>query len=402
MAVKKAKGNRSYLGISEMNPDYEDVAPTAPVIHKLGTSTFNIDKVPTTVQDDTLRSDRRSSEYIQTGYDIPGSISFKERNYFSGADEPLLRSALFSGSQSDIDTTNGPSVDIEGAVITASGSTINFTGSTVNPDNITDYQKIRLVNTTNNDGIYTAVLSSGSTYTLTPAVTADETLGAGCLAQGRMIRDDSTAVPLFFEKGQTDTEESIYNYYYGVYCNTFAKNIPERDTITNTAELIGIESGDYDSTSYTDATYTEFSSLTEPVMASPKNVEFYINDSKTQCKVVSQDINVNNNLTPDLSADKYGICSVSVGNMEISLTMVLFYLSSVYKNMLYNETTFSTHTVLTDKLNAATCWSFPQVKLISDDTPTDSPDTISETVNADVEYDGDYGCKLQIDQFPAY
>ena len=401
MAIKEANGSHSQIGIAEMDPDYADVAPTAPQVKKVLCSTFDIKEEPTTVQSASIRSDRRSPGYIQTGKNVSGSLSFECRNYFGGANEPLLRSALFSGAQSDIDTTNGASVDIEGAVITASGSTINFAAATVNPDNITNYQKIKLVNTTSNDGIYTAVLLSGSTYTLTPAVTADETCPAGSLAKGRMIRDDSTNCPLFVEKGYTDLANPLYKYFIGLECNTYGITIPTEGIVTCSAALIGLDGGNYDTTSYPDATYTETSETTTPVIAASKNISFYINDSAKECLIIDQKIDINNKLTGLKSAGKYGTCKLSSGNLEVSMDMNIYFIDSTYKDRLFNETTFSAYTVLEDKLGATTVFTFPQLKMKSDDTPTSSAEAITEAIKTDAEYSSTYGCKIQIDQFSA-
>jgi hypothetical protein len=395
-----AEGSSTYVAFGEMSPLAPGVAPTAPNLHKMNIIDFIATGSPDFVQSTTMRSDRKTSNFRIDDKTIMCSVNYNMHNYASGADEPLLKSVLFSGDWSDIHST-GASVDVEGAVITASGSTINFTAATTVPDNITDYQKIRIVGSANNDGVYSLVNTTGDTYTASPTFTADETLGVGVLVQGRMIRDDATYLPLMAEKGLTGSDE--YYSFLGLVCNTLNMTLPENGIITSSAELVGLTDIEVTSTSYPDATYTNTDAANTEFSASVDTI-LYLDDvlQTNICHFRTMSIALANGIETLTGLGKFGACKTTSGQFGATIGLTLWYKDSDIVDKMVAGTKISVAVVLDDDSGAAMSITFPQLKIISETAPVSTVGDLEQTISCDAETSTASGNKMQIDQFPAY
>lgn len=396
-----ATGSNAYAAIGEMNPSAPKTAPTAPSLHKIREVSADPRTEYTTVQSASLLKNRTTAPYFNDGKSIMVDLGYELHNYATGSTDPIFKSVLFSGDQSDIDTTNGVSVDIEGAVITASGSTINLSGATVTPDNITDYQKVKITGTANNDGIYTLVNSTGDTYTATPAFSADETVSSGATMKGKMIRNSNTYLPLIIEEGHSDISE--YEYFLGLVCDTFNIEIGENGIINSTSTLIGLEDSTVSSTPYPDATYTTTSDDNNSFRSS-EGMKVYIDDVDQFgiCRFKSGSISLTNSISTLEGAGKFGPCATTSGALAVSTNFVLYFTDSTYKDKYRDETKFSVAFDWEDNEGTVMSITLPQLKVTSSSSPIATIEEMEETISCDAETaSSTSNCKIQIDIFPA-
>lgn len=403
MTIQNANGSNAYIAFCEQDQSVADTAPTNPLLYKLAATDFNVNPEFDSVQSNVIRNDRKTSGYKIVGKNITGDMGIEERTAVNDDDHLLLRSALFSGDQSYLDTTaSSDTLSLENAVITVADDKIDLSGCTVVPDNIQDYQKIKITGSANdNDGIYTITNVSGDEYLLSPSVAANETCGGGVEIKGKFISDSNVKVPFFIEKAFTDSGTPSYEHFIGNYVNTYMIDIPTSGIVTSKINTISINSTAPISTPYASATYQEFDEVARSNMAAPKNCTIYINDSVNNCQVIKTSISIDNKLVGLKSASTFGNCNISDGAIEIESAMTLYFTDNTFKNYLINEGTFSYDILLTDIAGNEIMFSMPQMKVKTESTPVSNFEALNQELTVDAEYNSDIGSKMQVTIFSA-
>jgi len=384
-----------------------------------GTGTANLQKLRFTdeslsfnienIQSNEIRSDRQTTDLIQTGADCSGGISF-ELSY--GALDDLLVGALWAAQWEGVATTST-------AIITsgATGSNLDFDlNSTANTitlgsalgNNMVSGQWIRLNGSAADDGYHLLTDVTGQVLTVatTPGITTSEILDETDEAtiKGSRLRNGTTENPFTIERYHADKTQ--YFSFTGMVPNTLAMTAAANSIMTGTLDFIG-KDATRGATSV-GSTYT--AATTADVMNAVSNVG-QIMEGATMATIsgvfVSElSFTLNNNVRGLAAIGTLGNVDLGVGTVEVTGT-----LNTYFENGdLYDKYLAGTETALsfkvedgsTDNEGNAYIFTFHRVKFQSDTVNVGGLNSdVMENLTWQAIRDATYGCTIQIDKFVA-
>jgi hypothetical protein len=356
-----AKANRTYVSL--IPESTWGVLPGTPELQKVNFTGESLGFEIQTKTPDTIRDDRMVSDVIMTSAGNTGGYEFEFQALASGADDPILVSALFS----DVAWAgvNGATntMDIEGAAVTAAG-VLDCTARTPKPT-LVPGQYFMVSGSAQNDGVYqiTAVTDeTNGVYTVSPAPAADETFGAGVSISGEYIRNGITPRSFAIERGHADVDE--FFLFLGMIVGELSLSIVSEEVVTGSVSFMGKDAEVYDApqgNTYLDQPVTQF-------MSAAFNVgEVKLDGSSiASCLLQSLTININNNIRGRSAVGQFGYCEIADGEFSVSGDINLTFLDASNWTKYKTNVPFSISFILYDNAGNAYIVDMPRCKFSAD------------------------------------
>jgi len=390
---KNATGSQSYVAVLKQDPTKPREIPVNPVMQMVNFDADTLAMELDTGTSNHIRPDRMTADLNVKGFTVGGGYSFEFQFENSLADE-LLQAFLWAKNWS----TPWVDVDVAGAVITAAG--VWDMSGVVSPPEITSGQGFKLSGTGNsgeNDGFYYLTEVSTDTFQMEPPPKADETLVAGAVLTGSMIRNGSVYQPFFIERGHLDVSQ--YFKFVGMSANILSLDFPDQDDVTGSYDFVGlfrkiepaVEAG---------ATYTQ--PTNSPVFSTSNNMPLALMDGVPleSCFIKELDMELNNNVTPKTGIGVYGACATNAHRLSISGKISLYFEDETVQTQFEHGTPLSIAWVVEDANGHGYMFRLPRIKY---DTAKNNVTSVDDDVMDDATYvataDPDTACMIQIDKF---
>ena len=272
---------------------------------------FNIENISSA----EIRSDRQTTDLIQTGADASGGISF-ELSY--GTFDDLIAGALWSTWEADV------AVSIVTCIASKTDSTI--TSSATPFAAIATGQWIYMAGWTkdsgNNNGFYLCTGALPATLTVSPSIGTQETdLSAvkTLTIVGAHLKNGVTEKNFSIERQHTDLDPDVFFHFTGMTVNQMSMSIQANSVLTGSFDFIG-KSATISSASSSFSPATPDAATTTDVMNAVANVGNILeNDTAVStCLVQGLDFTVNNNIRGLDSIGSLGNCDIGVGQLDVT------------------------------------------------------------------------------------
>jgi hypothetical protein len=326
---------------------------------------FNIDNI----QSNEIRSDRQTTDLIQTGAECGGGISF-ELSY--GAYDDLLIGALWTAAWEGVAATATATIT-SGATAGNLDFTLNSTNNTIILGSSVTHQIlagqwIELNGSAADDGYHFVTGVSTNTLTLltTPGITTGEVLDETDAAtiKGSRLRNGTTEKPYSIERYHADKTQ--YFGFTGMVPNNLTINAAANSILTGSLDFLGKDATRAGTS--IGSTYTAAS--TADVMNAVSNVGQIMEGATlaalTGVFIQELTFTLNNNVRGQDAIGTLGNADVGVGTAEVTGT-----LNTYFENgNLYDKYLAGTETGLSfkveDSAGNAFIFTFPRVKFQSD------------------------------------
>lgn len=347
------------------------VTPATPTLQRLrftdGGPDFNIDNIVS----NEIRSDRQTTDLVQTGADVSGPINF-ELSY--KAIEDFFEGSLWSagwigvGSGSTEVLTSGATGSNEEFTLNATANTITF-GSGVTHA-IVPGQFFELTDSATDDGYHFVTNVTGQVVTV-QAITTGEVLDETDLAtiKGSIIRNGVTEHSYTIEKSFDD--KGRFSAFVGCVPNSLAITAAANSVITGSVDFIGKTANNM----ATATVATTFSAAeTNDVMNAVANVGNILEGSTLAAVgagIFFQELSftVNNNVRGLPGIGTLGYVDIGVGAVDVTGTLNAYFENETLYNKYVNATATGLSFKVEDNAGNAYVFTFPRIKFITAPLP---------------------------------
>lgn len=368
---------------------------------------FNIENI----QSNEIRSDRQTTDLIQTGADCSGGISF-ELSY--GALDDLLVGALWATQWEGVAATATATITSG-----ATGSNLEFTLNSTNntiifgssvTHQIVAGQWIELTGSAADDGYHFVKSVSTQTLTLmkTPGITTGEVLDETDAAtiKGSRLRNGTTENSFSIERYHADKTQ--YFGFTGMVPNTLAMTAAANSIMTGTLDFIGKDA----TRGATSIGSTYSATTTADVMNAVSNVGQIMEGATTGATYAFATISgvfiselsftLNNNVRGLAAIGTLGNADLGVGSVEVTGT-----LNTYFENgNLYDKYLAGTESAISfkvqDSSGNAYIFTFPRVKFQTDTVNVGGLNSdVMENMTWQAIRHATFGYTVEIDKFAA-
>ncbi|RLI53405.1 MAG: hypothetical protein DRP09_15775 [Candidatus Thorarchaeota archaeon] len=357
---------------------------------------FNVDNISS----QELRSDRQTTDLIQTGADCSGAINF-ELSY-SAFDDIIEGAAWDSwvgvggGSTETITAASSPS-DFS---LTATPTNTIALGASIS-HGIVAGQWIELNGSSADDGYLLVTAVSGNTLTIgAGGIQTTETLDNGETIKGSRIVNGTTEKSFSIERYHAD--KSKYFGFTGMEVNTMNITAAAAAIVTGSFDFIGKSATA--GTSSIGATYT--AAPTYDVMNTVSNVGNLMEGSTMTAVsgIFIQEISftLNNNIRGLQAIGHLGNADLGVGSVECTGTLNVYFENLDLYNKYINASDSGLSFKVEDSSGNAYIFTFPRIKFSSDVINAGGLNTdIVETINWQAIMHATYGHTFSITKVAA-
>lgn len=389
-----ATGSQSYIALVKQTPATPRVIPGTPVMQKVNFVDDDLNRTNKTKKSAHIRDDRMNNGLTIQGFDIGGGYNF-EHTFENSLFDELLAAFLWAEAWS----TPQVDIDLEGGSFTVAGAVLDLTLATAAPT-VVDGQKLYIKSTANsgeNDGVYTLTETATDVYSVTPAPDANETFGAGVVANGSMIRNGKFYQPFFIERGHIDVSQ--YFKFVGMACNILTLAFMDQEDVTGAFQFVGLTS-QLDQAIESGATYTPVT--TNPVFSTALNMPAVSIDGVIQagCLVKEMDLSVDNKVTPKTGLGVFGACQTNFHSLDVTGKITLFFEDETMYDRFLNGEKFSVDWDVIDANGHGYSYNLPSLQINEDSVNVSGVDDDvmdDATYSASVNVAGTH--MIQIDKF---
>jgi hypothetical protein len=250
--------------------------------------------------------------------------------------------------------------------------------------------------TANNNGYHRVVTVVGQVITVeaTPGFGTTEVVQAAATVKGARIRNGVTENSYWIERSHGDITQ--FFQFAGMVINTMNMTFAANAIATGTFGFIGRVAT---LTQATSGTGTNAAAATTNVMNAVANVgTIRINNvAAASCLVQEIGISLNNNVRGLSSIGYLGFCDVGVGEVALTGTLNLYFLSDTYYDLYLAGTAFSLEWKVEDAAGNAYIFRLPECKFNSDTVNASSKNTdILENAAFTAIMDPTYGYCIEV------
>jgi len=360
-----------------------------------------------TTESEEIRSDRQTTDLVQTGADSNGGYNF-ELSYEAPPDD-LLAGALWAaawigvGGTTTTTITAGDGAGTTDIALAASGNTITI-GSSVTHD-IVAGQWIKLTGFDADDGFHFVTLVAGKVITV-EALSTTATKTSVATITGSRLRNGVTEHSFTFQRQLADAVQ--FFAYRGQVCNEFSMSASAESIVTGSLNFTGgsVASTDIKQTSYGAGNNTAAPS--NDVMNAVANVAQIREGGTTVAAglfIQELSFSLQNNVRAIKAIGTLGNADVGVGKCQITGNLnTLFNDETLYAKFLAStgsSLSFKIADAATDALSNAYIIDFPNIKFESDDGGKigGSNQDVSENLSWKALRHSTYDCMMQICKF---
>lgn len=342
-----------------------------------------------------LRSDRQTTDLIQTSFDASGDVNF-ELSY--GSFDDMFKAALYSAGWSTTVAVSATDISAANADNSYNSTTTDFT-----TENISVGQWIKVGGFTDsaNNGFAKVVSVTANKIVVSNLTLADEAAGDTVTMAGSMIRNGTTQESFSIEKKFDDITQFVG--FRGMVPNTLALNIESQSKVTGTIGFTGKDAvGPQGTTIGTGAPNAANSNQVLSVGSHIQNVREAgaLLSSTAYARTINFSLN-NNNRNKDAVGQK-GAVGISAGSVEITGTLTAYFEDETLYQKFINNTSSSLDYRIEDDAGNAYVITFPNVKYSDGNVVAGGQ---NEFVVAEMSFeailDTTTDCMIQIDRFAA-
>jgi len=355
----------NYTSIHYVPEATPGTTPASPAFKELPTTGGAPSGNLTTAVSEAIRRDRMTDDLIVVDSEVGGDINY-ELSYLPY--KPLLKALLQDDTAPNVVNFVGSSNITFLAQATSNVTTTgNFT-----TEGVVTGMNIRVVNTTNNNGIFKVVEKvSDTALTVTPQPVAEATTSATITAD--MVRNGvgtpETFTLLKLVEGIT---APAYFYYAGCIISAMSFNFTTGSILNGTISVVGrtetVTETEIGSSSYTaPPAYTIMNSV-----QSLSNVT--ITGISADTCFSSLNLNINNNVNAAKCIGTLGAHDLASFTLDVTSDIELYFEDIVTYNLYKNSSFFSLSFHLTDGDGNVMVVTLPACKFETLDTPIDGKD----------------------------
>lgn len=326
--MTKASANRT--GIRYVEESTWGTTPATPTLTELRYTGEGVNFDIETTTSNEIRSDRMTSDLVQTNQSTGGNIDFELS--FDAFDD-FIEAAMFNEF--------GSAVGINGEVtISFDNATSEIRDSANGFGNVVVGQWVYVAGATNagNNGYFrvTAVDGGGADITVDGTLT-DEAASASVTITGQRLINGVTAK--FFSLEKTfNTTVPTYQYFTGVYVNGMSLSFETGSILTGSFDLLGKGSS---VTTTRIASPTDQAASTNDVMNAVNNVSAVeIDNVAFDCSIQSMSVDMTNNLRQQNAIGELAACGIGLGRYELTGDISLYFEDETELNKYINNTSF--------------------------------------------------------------
>jgi hypothetical protein len=362
---------------------------------------FNIENI----QSNEIRSDRQTTDLIQTGADCSGGISF-ELSY--GALDDLLIGALWAVQWEGVATT-ATAILTSGATGSNLDFDLNSTANTITlgsgvSHNMSSGQWIELRNSAADNGYHFVTDVTGQVLTVqaTPGITTSEILDETDEAtiKGSRLRNGTTENPFSIERYHADKTQ--YFGFTGMVPNTLAMTAAANSIMTGTLDFIGKDA----SRGATSIGATYSAATTADVMNAVSNVGQIMEGSTlttiSGVFVSELSFTLNNNVRGQAAIGTLGNADLGVGTAEVTGTLNTYFENGDLYDKYLAGTESGISFKVEDSSGNAYIFTFPRVKFQTDTVNVGGLNSdVMENMTWQAIRHTTYGYTIEIDRIAA-
>ncbi len=338
-----------------------------------------------TIQSETIRSDRKIEDLIQTGANPGGTINFELR--YGGPDD-FLESALYNSWSSDL-SISGSDISFDGV-----GNTIDSTSTDFS--SVKAGQWIKVSGSSNNDGFWHVSAVAQHQLIITDGTLTTESSGSSISITGSILTDGTTEKSFTIEREHQDKGQ--FFHWTGMVVSQLAMKVAANSVVTGTLTFIGKTVG---RTTSTVGTGAPNQGSTEDVMNAVANVGNIMEGGSviSDTFIQSVDFSVNNNVRGLSAIGVLGNADLAEGDCDVKGNMSIYFADGSMYDKFINNTT-SSFSFRVTKNNKTYIFTFPRIKFSSDDisVPGKNQD-VMENMGFQAIVHPTYGWTMQIDRF---
>ena len=318
------------------------------------------------IQSNEIRSDRQTTDLIQTGAECGGGVNF-ELSY--GAQDDLIAAALWDawvgvggGAVAELVSSDGG----DDFTLNATANTIAL-GASIS-HGIVSGQWIELTGSTADDGYHLVTLVAGQTLTVasTPGITTGEVLETAEAAtiRGSFLKNGTSELPFSIERFHDDKTQ--YFGFKGMVVNSMSITAAAASILTGSFDFLGKNATR--GASSIGATYTAAPS--NDVLNAVSNVGSIMEGSTLTALsgIFIQELNftLNNNVRGLQAIGTLGNADLGVGNVECTGALNTYFENGDIYDKYINGTESALSFKVEDTAGNAYIFTFPRVKFLTD------------------------------------
>lgn len=327
--MTKASANRT--GIRYVEESTWGTTPATPTLTELRYTGEGVNFDIETTTSNEIRSDRMTSDLVQTNQSTGGNIDFELS--FDAFDD-FIEAAMFNEFGSAVGINGEVTISFDNASSEIRDSANGF-------GNVVVGQWVYVAGATNagNNGYFrvTAVDGGGADITVDGTLT-DEAASASVTITGQRLINGVTAKFFSLEKTFNDTTVPTYQYFTGVYVNGMSLSFETGSILTGSFDLLGKGSS---VTTTRIASPTDQAASTNDVMNAVNNVSAVeIDNVAFDCSIQSMSVDMTNNLRQQNAIGELAACGIGLGRYELTGDISLYFEDETELNKYINNTSF--------------------------------------------------------------
>ena len=327
--MTKASANRT--GIRYVEESTWGTTPATPTLTELRYTGEGVNFDIETTTSNEIRSDRMTSDLVQTNQSTGGNIDFELS--FDAFDD-FIEAAMFNEFGSAVGINGEVTISFDNASSEIRDSANGF-GNVV----VGQWVYVSGASNSGNNGYFrvTAVDGGGADITVDGTLT-DEAASASVTITGQRLINGVTAKFFSLEKTFNDTTVPTYQYFTGVYVNGMSLSFETGSILTGSFDLLGKGSS---VTTTRIASPTDQAASTNDVMNAVNNVSAVeIDNVAFDCSIQSMSVDMTNNLRQQNAIGELAACGIGLGRFELTGDISLYFEDETELNKYINNTSF--------------------------------------------------------------